>query len=80
MAKGLVEVVHLGQNADCRNNYEGVRRRMRELVVAAERQFQSDSEGLDRHDGYRAHRRADGNVYQWVFLAIHRANFVNHNK
>ena len=47
LAKGLVEVVHLGQNTDASDDHKDVGRWMRELVVAAEGQLQGNAKGLD---------------------------------
>lgn len=50
LAEGLVEVVHLRQNADSGDNHKDIGRRMAELVVARKGQLQRNAKGLDSHD------------------------------
>lgn len=51
LAEGFVEVVQLGENTNGCDDKKDIGRRVRELVVAPEREFQGDAEGFDRHDG-----------------------------
>lgn len=76
--EGLVKVVHLRQNADCRENHKDVGRRVRELVVASKCELQSNAKGLDGHDRDGADGGADGEVDQGVSLAVHGGNSVDH--
>lgn len=50
LAKSLVEIVHLRQNADDYYDDENIGRRMRELVLSIKRHLQGDTKGFDRHD------------------------------
>ena len=51
------------EDADDDHNGEDVGAGVGELVVAGEGKLDSDAEGLDSHDGYRADSGADGEVY-----------------
>lgn len=53
---------------------------MRELIVTTERQLHGNAKGLDRHNGNRAHGRADGEENQRIFLSMSRRNPVNHDR
>lgn len=79
MAECLVEVVHLRQDADRRDDHEDVGRGMRELVVPGKGELQRDAEGLDGHDGHRADQGADSQVDKRVLLAVDRGNLVDHH-
>ena len=50
LTKGFVKVIHLCQYTDNGDNGEGVGGRMAKLIVPVQAQFQSDSEGFDRHN------------------------------
>ena len=52
---------------------------MRELVSPGKGELQSNSKCLDSHDGYRANKRADGEIDQWVSLAVDRSNLIDHD-
>ena len=52
---------------------------MDKLIVARECQLQSNTEGLDRHDGDRSHGRADRDVDERVLLSIEGGDSVNHH-
>lgn len=76
--QGLVKVVHLGQDADGRENHEDVCRGVRELVVAGKGQLERNAKGLDGHDGDGADGRADGEVDEGVSLAVDGGDSVDH--
>lgn len=79
LAQRLVEVVHLRENADHHHNPKDISRRMAELVVPAQGQFDRDSEALDGHDGYTAHAGADAEIDHGVLLAVDRRDLVDHD-
>lgn len=79
LVQGLVEVVHLRQDAESRDYHKHIGRRMRELVISAQRKFHRDTEGLDRHDGHRADGGADRDVDEGVSFAVCGRNSVDHN-
>lgn len=74
----LVEVVHLRQDTDCGQNQEDISRRVAKLVIASKSELESNSKGLDRHDGNGADCRTNGKVDKRIFLAVHRRNSVDH--
>lgn len=76
--EGLVKVIHLRQDADCRENHKDIGRRVRELVVASERELKRNAKGLDGHDRDGTDGRADGQVDQGVSLAVGGGNSVDH--
>lgn len=78
LAERLVEVIHLRQDADSRDNHKHIGRSVSELVVARKSQLQSDAERFDGHDRDGSHKRADTEVYEWVMLSVDRSNLVNH--
>lgn len=80
LAQCLVEVVHLREDADYNNDSKDICRRMRELVVAAQRKLERNSKALDCHDGDGADGRADADIDHRVLLAIHGRNLVNHDQ
>lgn len=77
-SESLVKVIHLRQDADCRENHKDIGRRVRELVVASECELKSNAKGLDGHDRDGADGRADGQVDQGVSLAVDGGNSVDH--
>lgn len=79
LAKSLVKVVHLRQDADGRDNHKHVGRRVGELVVAGKRQLEGDAKGLDGHDRDGADGRADAQVDERVLLAVSRRHLVDHD-
>ena len=52
---------------------------MRELVVAAKGELDSNAERLDRHNGHTADRAAYRQVDHWVLLAILGRHSVDHD-
>lgn len=52
---------------------------MDKLIVARECQLQSNTKGLDRHDGDRSHGRADRDVDERVLLSVEGGDSVNHH-
>ena len=62
LAQGFVEVVHLGQDADCGQNHEDISRWVAELIAPGKRKLQRNAKRLDRHDGDGADGRANGQV------------------
>lgn len=78
LAKRLVEVVHLRENAAHDHDDEHVGRRVCELVVPRKSHLQGNTKGLDEHDGDGAGCRADGEVDQRVFAAMLGGNLVDH--
>lgn len=79
LAERLVEVVHLRQDADGRDNHKHIGRRVGELVVPAKRQLEGDAKGLDGHDRDGADGRADAQVDERVLLAVPRRHLVDHD-
>jgi hypothetical protein len=78
LAQGLVEVVHLCEDAAYYHDNEDIGRRMRELVVTCERHLERQTKGLDEHDGHGAGCRADGEVDERILTTILGRNFVDH--
>lgn len=79
LAERLVEVVHLRQDADGRDNHKHVGRRVGKLVVPGKRQLEGDAKGLDGHDRDGADGRADAQVDERVLLAVSRRHLVDHD-
>ena len=77
-SKRLVEVVHLGQDADAGEDHEDISRGVGELVVAGKRELEGDAKSLDGHDRDGADSRADGQVDESILLAVDRRNLVDH--
>ena len=78
LAESLVEVVHLRQNANSRDDHENVSRGMCELVVSRKGQLQRNAKCLDSHYRDRADGRADAQIDEWVLLSVLRRNIVDH--
>lgn len=78
LAQGLVEVVHLCENATNHQNYEDICGGVRELVVARKCHLEGDTEGLDEHDGDGASGRANREVNERVLATVLGRNLVNH--
>lgn len=76
--EGLVEVVHLRQDAYGCENHKDISRGVRKLVVAGKSKLQGDTESLDRHDGDGADGGADGQVNEGVLLSVDWCDLVNH--
>lgn len=51
---------------------------MRELVLSFKSHLEGNAEGLDRHDGHGAGRRADGEVDEGVLFAVLGGDLVDH--
>jgi len=51
---------------------------MRELILPRQRKFHRDPERFNRHNGDRAHCRANREVYQGVLLPVFGRNAVYH--
>lgn len=79
MRKGFVKVVHLRKNADDYHDHKHICRVVTELVVSGKREFQRDTECLDRHDRNTAHGTANGDVDKWVLATILRSDLVDHD-
>jgi hypothetical protein len=79
LTQGLVEVVHLRQNADDCDEDKDVGARMGELVVTGKGQLDGNTDTLDGHDGDGADGAADGNIDQRVLASITRAHAVDHD-
>ena len=78
MAQGLVEVVHLRENAADDQDYEDVCRRVCKLVVSSKCHLQGNTEGLDKHDGDGAGCRTNGEVNERVLATVFGRNLVYH--
>lgn len=78
MAQGLVEVVHLREDAAYDHDDEDIGRGVGELVVAREGHLQRNAKGLDEHDGDGAGGGADGEVDQGVLAAVLGSDLVDH--
>jgi hypothetical protein len=79
LAKRLVKVVHLGQDADHHNDHEDISTGMRELVVPAKGKLHSNTKGLHSHNGHAAHSTANRKVDHWVLLAILGRHAIYHD-
>jgi hypothetical protein len=79
LTQGLVEVIHLCQDADDCDENEDVCAWVSELVVAAQGQLDGDTDTFYCHDGDGANSAADGNVNQRVLASITRAHAVDHD-
>lgn len=75
----LVDIIHLGKNAEGGNNGENIGRCVDELVVASEGQFHRDTERLDRHDRDGADSRTNRDENQRILLSMHRGNPIDHD-
>lgn len=78
LIQSLVEVVHLGENAEGHDNDEDVSRQMSELVVSSQSELEGNTKGLDSHDGDGAHAGADRDVDHGVGQTVHWGDFVDH--
>lgn len=76
--EGLVEIVHLSQDADSCQNHKDVGRRVAELIVAGKGELEGNAKSLDGHDGDGADGRANGEVNEGVLLPVDRGDLVNH--
>ena len=79
LAQRFVEVVHLGQDTHHNHNGEDVCGWMSKLVFAAKREFQSNAEAFDSHDGDGADGRANADVNHGIFLPINRGDLIDHD-
>jgi hypothetical protein len=70
LIEGLVEVVHLDQDADDDDENKAVGGRMRELIVAVQRQLESNSKSFNTHYGNGSHKTTNRNVNQRCPLSI----------
>ena len=78
--EGLVEVVHLHQDADRHGDAEDVRAWVIELVVPGEREFHGYAEPFDGHYRDRADEGAYGDVYGGICPAVLGHHEVNHDE
>lgn len=78
LVQGLVEVVHLHQDAHHDDDGKAVRRRVRELVVAVKGELERDAEALDGHDRDGPDERADGEIDERRALAVARDHAPDH--
>lgn len=78
LAKGLVEVVHLCENAADDHDDKDIGRGVCELVVAGKGHLQRNAKRLDKHDGNGAGCGADGQVDQRVLAAVLGCDLVDH--
>ena len=76
----LIEEVHLHQYAPRRDHREHIRARVRELVVALQRELDRDAEALDGHHGDRAGERAYRDVDERVGAPVPRGDVVDHDE
>lgn len=79
MSECLVEVVHLGQNADGGQDHEDISRRVRKLVLSSKGKLQRDAKSLDRHDRDGANGRANGEVDESILAAVDGGDLVYHD-
>lgn len=79
LTQGLVEVVHLRQDADNRDENKDVGAGMSELVVASKSQLDGNANTLDGHDGDGSDGAADGNIDERVLASITRAYAIDHD-
>lgn len=78
LAQGLVEVIHLGEDAADYQDDEDIGRRVGELVVSSKRHLERNAKGLDEHDGNGARRGADGEIDEGVLAAVLGRDLVDH--
>ena len=79
MVQCLVEIVHLRQDAESRNNGKDVGGGLSELIVAPQGKFQGNAKGFDGHDGDGANGRANRDVDEGVSLSVYRCYPVDHD-
>ena len=78
--ESFVEVVHLDENADDRDDPKHVCAWMRELVVPGKRQLDGDAEAFNGHNGDGTHGGAYRDVDGGIRPTVSRNNGVNHDK
>ena len=79
MVQCLVEIVHLCQDTETRNDGKDVGGGLSKLIVAPQGKFHGNAKGLDGHDGDGANGRADRDVNERVSLSVHRCYPVDHD-
>lgn len=79
MTQGLVEVIHLRQDADHCNEDEDVGAGVGELVVAGKGQLDGNTNALDSHDRDGSDSAANRDVDQRVLASITRSHAVDHD-
>lgn len=70
LVEGLIEVVHLREDADNHHADEYVGGHVGELVIAGKGQLEGNTKGLDGHDGDGTHTQTDGDVDHGVRVAV----------
>jgi len=76
--QSLIKVVHLNHYAHGGHNAKHISARVCELIIAGKGEFHRNAEALDRHDRYRADKRADGDVNDRVCAPIPRDDGEDH--
>lgn len=70
LSEGMLEVYHLDEDTADDNSTKDICADVGELVLARQRELQSDSKAFDRHDRHTADQRADREVDHRVGLAV----------
>lgn len=78
LAQGLVEIIHLCHDGDHSDDHKGICARVDQLILAAECEFESNTEPLDRTNGDASDSTADAEVDQRVLLAVFGGHIVDH--
>lgn len=79
-SQGLVEVIHLHENAYDDHNAKDVSTWVRELVVSSERELEGNAEAINSHDGNGPDEGTDRDVHDGCCFSIARRDVVDHNK
>ena len=78
--QSFVEIIHLNKNTTSHDNAKHIRARMRQLVIAADCEFDGNAKAFDRHDRHGANKGAYGNVYKRVGTTVFRDNRIDHDE
>jgi len=79
-SQGLVEVIHLHENANGDHNTKDISTWMRELVFSSERELESNAKAINSHDGNRPDQGTYRDVHDRSCFSIARRNVVDHDK
>lgn len=78
LVEGLVEIVHLREDADDDDDGKDVGARVCQLIVAGKGELEGDAEALDAHDGDGSDSATDRDVDERIPLAVSRGDLVDH--
>lgn len=79
-SQGLVEVIHLHENAYDDHDAKDVSTWMSELVVSSEGELEGNAEAINSHDGNRPDQGTYRDVHDRSRFSIARRNVVDHDK